>query len=190
MTLSLKKCRSKIKHYFGPLHFGVLLVTVPLSLYYFGLVLSDLHSRHTSKISEEPQDQIIVLKNKPQLKNGLASLETPWDGLEDQLGQSEDLIESEKKPELMEEKIPSDPVQVTVTKPAITFDFNGPVVKKELAVEPVLDNQDNSVENPATPVNTVVTVSKIKTTHLHNLIHETYGLDWRVPLVTNCTVGK
>lgn len=199
MAFSIKKLRSKLKHFFGPVHFGVLLVTIPISLYYFGLVLSDLHSKNVSSNSQD-LDQVAL---KSKLKDG--SLETPWDGLEEEvplkLEKPEESYVDEptpkqlQEPESIEEKIPNDPVKLLVTKPKITYDFDGTVNKKLPVDEPV--HLEDSVESndPVTPANAVETstVSKIRTTQqFYNLIEENYGPDWRntFPIVRNCTVGN
>lgn len=173
-----------MKHYFRPLHFVVLAVTIPLSLFYLGLMISDLHSRHRT---------VSVSNFRVDASYQQQSSQLPLDKTEEQTVSQEE--SSDDLDEVIEDKKSSylnDDPQInelvrTNREPEIEFN------RREL--EEVEDEQE-LLETVSTKVAKAPTTPEAEnsSTEQNNLTEEIATADDNNrnelnPIQNNCTIG-
>lgn len=174
-----------MKHYFRPLHFVVLAVTIPLSLFYLGLMISDLHSRHrTVSVSnfrvdgsyQQQSSQLPLDKTEEQT----VSQEESSDDLDE-------VIEDKKSSYLNDDPQINELVRKDNREPEIEFN------RREL--EEVEDEQE-LLETVSTKVAKAPTTPEAEnsSTEQNNLTEEIATADDNNrnelnPIQNNCTIG-
>lgn len=167
-----------IFHCIRPVHFCVMFITIPLSVYYLILVISDISERfQTTTVSK----QVLQLVEENIYSAGSNKADVSPTNVIDSW---DDLLQETA----LDEAIPA---EIPVTQP-IAFDLDGP--RKWLQEQLVKQFNSQEVEENNNIVDNIVTITEapIGPSPPYNLMEETFGTDWKTNAFfpNNCTVGK